>query len=237
MSNFTDVDALAAEPGVAGALRRPRRRSWPTPTSWCCPAPGHGRGPGLAARAGAGRRGAARGPPRGGRCSASAAATRCSAETIEDDVESGAARSTGSGCCRCGSAFAREDPGPARRARRCGEPVDGLRDPPRRRAAGAGGGRAASWTAAGSARSGARTGTARWRTTASAGPSCAEVAPAAGRRASCRRPDTAFAALREEQLDRLGDLVAEHADTGALLPADRAGPPCGAAVRTARGPP
>ena len=38
LSNFTDLDALAAEPGVARPLRRPRPRSWPTPTSSCCPA-------------------------------------------------------------------------------------------------------------------------------------------------------------------------------------------------------
>ena len=30
-------------------------------------------------------------------------------------------------------------------------------------------------------------------------------------------PDVSFAALRERQLDALGDLVDEHLDTGALL--------------------
>lgn len=43
-----------------------------------------------------------------------------------------------------------------------------------------------------------------------------EVARAAGR-AFVPAPDTSFAALREEQLDRLGDLIEEHADTDALL--------------------
>ncbi|MFI9309036.1 cobyric acid synthase [Streptomyces triculaminicus] len=42
------------------------------------------------------------------------------------------------------------------------------------------------------------------------------VAQAAGR-AFVPAPDTSFAALREEQLDRLGDLIEEHADTDALL--------------------
>ncbi|GAA2408958.1 cobyric acid synthase [Streptomyces glaucosporus] len=42
------------------------------------------------------------------------------------------------------------------------------------------------------------------------------VAADAGR-AFVPAPDTSFAALREEQLDRLGDLIEEHADTGALL--------------------
>jgi adenosylcobyric acid synthase len=36
-------------------------------------------------------------------------------------------------------------------------------------------------------------------------------------RAFVPAPDTDFAALREEQLDRLGDLIEEHADTAALL--------------------
>jgi adenosylcobyric acid synthase len=43
----------------------------------------------------------------------------------------------------------------------------------------------------------------------------AEVARIAGRR-FVTAPDTDFAAVREARLDALGDLVAEHADTGAL---------------------
>lgn len=43
-----------------------------------------------------------------------------------------------------------------------------------------------------------------------------EVAAVSGR-AFVPAPDTSFAALREAQLDRLGDLVEEHADTAALL--------------------
>ena len=40
-------------------------------------------------------------------------------------------------------------------------------------------------------------------------------------------PDTEFAALREEQLDRLGDLIEEHADTAALLRLIEDGTPSG----------
>ena len=43
-----------------------------------------------------------------------------------------------------------------------------------------------------------------------------EVAALAGR-AFVPAPDTCFAAAREERLDRLGDLIEEHADTAALL--------------------
>ncbi|MFD0428707.1 hypothetical protein ACFQ60_14730 [Streptomyces zhihengii] len=40
-------------------------------------------------------------------------------------------------------------------------------------------------------------------------------------------PDTSFGALREEQLDRLGDLIEEHADTDGLLRLIEQGPPEG----------
>lgn len=52
------------------------------------------------------------------------------------------------------------------------------------------------------------------------------VAADAGR-AFVPAPDTSFGALREEQLDRLGDLIEEHADTGALLRLIEDGPPAG----------
>ncbi|WP_247597799.1 cobyric acid synthase [Streptomyces sp. RKND-216] len=52
------------------------------------------------------------------------------------------------------------------------------------------------------------------------------VASDAGR-AFVPAPDTAFERLREEQLDRLGDLIEEHADTGALLRLIEEGPPGG----------
>ncbi|MFC8275395.1 cobyric acid synthase [Streptomyces sp. NPDC057271] len=53
-----------------------------------------------------------------------------------------------------------------------------------------------------------------------------EVAEAAGRR-FVPAPDTAFGSLREEQLDRLGDLIEEHADTDALLRLIERGAPTG----------
>jgi adenosylcobyric acid synthase len=53
-----------------------------------------------------------------------------------------------------------------------------------------------------------------------------EVARIAGRRFVVA-PDTDFAAVREARLDRLGDLVAEHADTGALWRLIESGPPEG----------
>ncbi|WP_030205009.1 cobyric acid synthase [Streptomyces bikiniensis] len=53
-----------------------------------------------------------------------------------------------------------------------------------------------------------------------------EVAAAAGRR-FVPAPDTSFGALREEQLDRLGDLIEEHADTDALLRLIEEGAPAG----------
>jgi adenosylcobyric acid synthase len=53
------------------------------------------------------------------------------------------------------------------------------------------------------------------------------VAADAGRTGFVPAPDTTFGALREEQLDRLGDLVEEHADTDALLRLIEQGPPAG----------
>ncbi|CCG01500.1 cobyric acid synthase [Blastococcus saxobsidens] len=53
-----------------------------------------------------------------------------------------------------------------------------------------------------------------------------EVAGLTGRR-FVPAPDTDFAAVREARLDRLGDLVAEHADTDALWRLIEAGPPEG----------
>ncbi len=53
-----------------------------------------------------------------------------------------------------------------------------------------------------------------------------EVAAAAGRR-FVPAPDTSFAALREEQLDRLGDLIEHHADTDALWRLIESGAPQG----------
>ncbi|MFI2714129.1 cobyric acid synthase [Micromonospora sp. NPDC018662] len=55
----------------------------------------------------------------------------------------------------------------------------------------------------------------------------AEVAGAAGRTGFKVAPDTSFAAARERTLDLLGDLVEEHLDTGALWRLIESGPPPG----------
>ncbi|WP_212826739.1 cobyric acid synthase [Catellatospora sp. TT07R-123] len=49
----------------------------------------------------------------------------------------------------------------------------------------------------------------------------------AGRHGFAAAPDTSFAALREATVDRLGDLVEEHLDTGALWRLIEQGPPRG----------
>src|SRR5207244_2266152 len=53
------------------------------------------------------------------------------------------------------------------------------------------------------------------------------VGAGAGRGGFVPAQDTSCAALREERLDRLGDLIEEHADTEALLRLIEAGPPAG----------
>jgi adenosylcobyric acid synthase len=55
----------------------------------------------------------------------------------------------------------------------------------------------------------------------------ADVARAAGRGGFTPAPDTSVAELRERTLDLLGDLVEEHLDTGALLRLIEQGPPAG----------
>ncbi|PTA42401.1 cobyric acid synthase CobQ [Micromonospora sp. RP3T] len=55
----------------------------------------------------------------------------------------------------------------------------------------------------------------------------AEVAGVAGRTGFKVAPDTSFAAARERTLDLLGDLVEEHLDTGALWRLIESGPPAG----------
>jgi hypothetical protein len=57
----------------------------------------------------------------------------------------------------------------------------------------------------------------------------AEVAEAAGRDFAAA-PDTCFAAVRQAQLDVLGDLVAAHLDRAALSQLIREGPPAGLPV-------
>ena len=126
-----------------------------------------------------------------------------------------AARSTGSGCCRCGSGSARRRRSAARGAPRWASRCAGTRSTtasPRYRP---GGRPNPSSTAAAAGRCGAPPGTARWRTTSSGGRFLAEVAALAGRDFT-PAPGTSFAAVREERLDVLADLVTAHLDTAAL---------------------
>lgn len=175
MSNFTDVDALAAEPGVvvrfvdrpeeladADLVVVPGTRGTVRALAWL-------RERGSPTRCCAGS-------PRGARCSASAAATSCSASGSRTRWSPGRAPSRGSACCRCGCGSRWRKHWPGRPVRRWASPSRGTRSTtasPRCWAASrssptrTGG----PWTAAGPARSGAPTGTARWRATATAGPS------------------------------------------------------------------
>lgn len=170
MSNFTDVDALAAEPGVlvrfvdrpeeladadlvvlpgtrgtVKALEWLRQRGWPTRSS--------------------------AGPPRGARCWGSAAASRCSPRRSRTTSSRGPVRSPASGCCRRGSASPRRRPWPGPPERRTANRSRGTRSTTASPTSAAA--TSPSWTAAAAARSGAPTGTAPWRATASAAPSCA----------------------------------------------------------------
>ncbi len=116
ISNFTDIDALAAEPGVLVRLRdqpgragrrRPGRAArlagprWPT---WAGCATGASTGASPS------------GPARGCRCSASAAATRCWPTEIDDEVESRAGRVAGLGLLPVRVTFGADKTLAARRA-------------------------------------------------------------------------------------------------------------------------
>ena len=178
ISNATDVEALACEPGVRGPLRHraaPGRRRRP---GRAARVEGDRRGPRLAAPHRAGRRGRRRTRGRAGRCSASAAATRCSGELIADPTGSRRGSADGLGLLPGGRVRGREGAG-ARSGRRWGHPVRGYEihhgrvvrsgDAPPLDRAGEGSGVAR-------ASSSARTGTGCWRTTGSAA-RCSPASP------------------------------------------------------------
>ena len=130
--NFTDVDALAAEPGVLVRFADRARASWPTPTWWCCPAPGRpsptwpGCGPpgladAVAARAAAGR-------PVLGICGGYQMLGRARSTTTSSR---GAGMVDGLGLLPAASGSARRRCWAARAAPRCGAAGRGVRDPPR----------------------------------------------------------------------------------------------------------
>ncbi|GAA1884591.1 cobyric acid synthase [Streptantibioticus ferralitis] len=223
MSNFTDVDALAAEPGVvvrfvdrpeeladADLVVLPGTRGTVRALRWL-------RERGLADAV---RRRAAEGRPVLGICGG----FQILGETIEDEVESRAGTVEGLGLLPVQVRFAPEKTLARPSGKALGEPVEGyeihhgvarLGD--------------ADEPFLDGVRVGAVWGTHWHGSLESDGFRRAflrRVAQASGRR-FVPAPDTSFGALREEQLDRLGDLIEEHADTAALLRLVEDGAPAG----------
>ncbi|HZX38471.1 MAG TPA: cobyric acid synthase [Streptomyces sp.] len=222
MSNFTDVDALAAEPGVvvrfvdradelvdADLVIVPGTRGTVRALEWL-------RERGLADAL---KRRAAEGRPVLGICGG----FQMLAEHIEDEVESraGAVKGLGLLPVRVRFAVGKTLARPVGEA--LGEPVEGYEI--HHGVAEVLGGEAF----LDGCRVGAVWGTHWHGSLESDGFRRAflrEVARTAGRR-FVPAPDTSFGALREEQLDRLGDLIEEHTDTGALLRLIESGAPSG----------
>ncbi|BBA96574.1 putative cobyric acid synthase [Actinacidiphila reveromycinica] len=223
MSNFTDLDALAAEPGVvvrfvdrpdeladADLVVLPGTRGTVRALEWL-------RERGLAEAV---RRRAAQGRPVLGVCGG----FQILAEHIEDDVESRAGAVPALGLLPARVRFAREKTLARPEGTQYGEHVRGYEihhgvaellggDEP----------------FLDGCRVGAVWGTHWHGSLESDGFRRAflrQVAAAAGRR-FVPAPDTRFEALREGQLERLADLVEEHADTAALLRLVEQGPPPG----------
>ncbi|MGY1813030.1 cobyric acid synthase [Blastococcus sp. SYSU D00820] len=223
LSNFTDLDALAAEPGVllryatrpeeladADLVVLPGTRATVADLAWL-------RRSGLADAV---ARRAAEGRPVLGICGGH----QMLARTITDDVESRAGTVPGLGLLPADVRFAREKTLGRPEGTALGEPVRGYEihhgvvtvdDGAERFLDGA--------------RAGSVWGTTWHGALENDGFRRAfltEVARVSGRRFAVA-PDTDFAAVREARLDRLGDLVAEHADTDALWRLVESGPPAG----------
>ncbi|MGY1684916.1 cobyric acid synthase [Geodermatophilus sp. SYSU D00804] len=221
LSNSTDVDALAAEPGVlvrfvtrpeeaadADLLVLPGSRATVSDLAWL-------RATGLADAV---TRRAAEGRPVLGICGGH----QMLARTITDDVESRAGTVPGLGLLPADVRFAREKTLGRPSGEAMGHPVRGYEIHHGVVTYGDGaepfldGGRAGSvW---GTTWHGALENDGFRRAF------LAEVARATGRRFT-PAPETSFAAVREQRLDALGDLVAEHADTDALWRLLEEGPP------------
>ncbi|MEU3096579.1 cobyric acid synthase [Streptomyces sp. NPDC006967] len=230
MSNFTDVDALAAEPGVvvrfvdrpeeladADLVIVPGTRGTVRALRWL-------RERGLADAL---RRRAAEGRPVLGICGG----FQILGEHIEDEVESRAGHVDGLGVLPVRVRFAREKTLDRPVGRALGEPVEGYEI--HHGVAEVLGGEAFISDGRGHGLDGCRTGQTwgtHWHGSLESDgfrrAFLREVATAAGRR-FVPAPDTSFAALREEQLDRLGDLIEQHADTDALWRLIESGAPRG----------
>ncbi|MBM9505663.1 cobyric acid synthase [Actinacidiphila acididurans] len=222
MSNFTDVDALAAEPGVvvrfvdrpqdvadADLVVLPGTRGTVRALEWL-------RAQGLADAV---RRRAAEGRPVLGVCGG----FQMLGERIEDEVESRRGTVDGLGLLPVRVRFAADKTLARPSGSHYGEPVAGYEI--HHGVADVRGGE----PFLDGCRVGAVWGTHWHGSLESDGfrrRFLAEVAAAAGRD-FVPAPGTRFAALREEQLDRLGDLVEEHMDTAALLRLIEDGAPAG----------
>ncbi|MGP3950515.1 cobyric acid synthase [Streptomyces sp. 7N604] len=231
MSNFTDVDALAAEPGVvvrfvdrpeeladADLVVLPGTRGTVRALEWL-------RERGIAAAV---ARRAAEGRPVLGVCGG----FQMLGERIEDDVESRAGAVDGLGLLPVRVRFAPEKTLARPVGEALGERVEGY-EIHHGVAEVTGGDEAFISDGQGRGLDGCRVGSVwgtHWHGSLESDgfrrAFLRRVAEAAGRR-FVPAPDTSFGALREEQLDRLGDLIEEHADTDALLRLIEDGAPSG----------
>lgn len=230
MSNFTDVDALAAEPGVvvrfvdraeeladADLVVVPGTRGTVKALVWL-------RERGLADAI---VRRAAEGLPVLGICGG----YQILGEHIDDEVESRAGAVAGLGLLPVRVRFDRHKTLARPVGMALGEPVEGYEI--HHGVADVRGGETFVHDERGRALDGCRVGAVQGTHWHGALESDAfrrrfltEVARAAGRR-FVPAPGTSFGALREEQLDLLGDLVEEHADTDALMRLIEEGTPAG----------
>ncbi|MDJ1133066.1 cobyric acid synthase [Streptomyces iconiensis] len=230
MSNFTDVDALAAEPGVvvrfsdrpeeladADLVVVPGTRGTVKALEWL-------RARGLAEAL---VRRAAEGRPVLGICGG----YQLLGERIEDEVESRAGTVEGLGLLPVRVRFAPDKTLARPEGVALGETVEGYEI--HHGVAGVEGGEPFLTGTDGRPLDGCRVGTVRgthWHGSLESDgfrrAFLRQVAAEAGRD-FVPAPDTCFAALREEQLDLLGDLIGEHADTAALLRLIEKGAPVG----------